>query len=409
MLLLDKLARARQFIRALTLFNFSQKFPNAYLITVTLAAFAGYLYLLMFPAGVFYGMYQVYLNVTTPLTGESVLTALTWASVTLFCAGISHGIATLRFKDPEGIALKPENAPLIFNKLKELQQITTQPNIQNVILTQRFELSIIKTPLCGLLPFWSRNTLVIGFPVMQTLPPEYFDCAMTRTLLQYAKRGNIFVNWLSFLRVTWLLYPVSFKQRKRVGDRLSCWFFGIYGRLYRYLGLYITQLDELHADSLALNHMNDRDVFKTAESIRLVKFFLDQHFWPRLNEFLARGAVKPDQIKPYEHLTKSTLQMMKSGRVTHWLKMLSLETASRGSQEAPFAQRMHSMGYGKMLAPSAFDTSAAQYYFGPGNARLVLRMNQLWALHAARGIAHARKQKKNHETAPTQQRLTVAF
>ena len=155
------------------------------------------------------------------------------------------------------------------------------------------------------IPFWSRNTLVIGYPFMQTLPPEYFDCALIRKILQFSKRRNLFINWLSYLRDTWLLYPEAFKKRNLVGDQLGHWFFRIYGSFYRYLALYITQKDELCADSLALNNLNDRDVFKTAESIRLVQFFLNQHYWPKLSELLARDSVTPEQVKPYEYLPKS--------------------------------------------------------------------------------------------------------
>jgi hypothetical protein len=408
MTVVDKLARARQFFCSLTLFNFSQRYPKAYLIAVTITALVGYLYLIMFPAGALFGGYQFYLTVTAAFNDQTILTALTWASLTLFCAGITHGIATIRFSPPEGIQLKPENAQLVFNKLEEIQEQIRWPRIDNVILSRRFELTIQKTPVWSL-PFWSHNTLIIGYPFMQTLSPEYFDCALTRKLLQYAKRRNVFYNWLSYLRTTWELYPASFKQRNKVGDQLSYWFFKIYGRFYRYLALYVTQTDELYADGLALNHMNDRDVFKTAESIRLVQFFLNQHFWPKLNELLARGAVKPEQIKPYEHLPKSALQMLKSPRVNHWLKILSLENACEGSHEAPFAKRMHSMGYGKMIAPNMYNSTAAQYYFGPGNSQIVQRMNMVWAKHVARNLAEAQKQSKAGNDALAQQRLTVAF
>ncbi|WP_455223037.1 hypothetical protein [Kaarinaea lacus] len=406
---LDKLARARQFFRSLTLFNFSQQYPKTYLVIVTITALVGYVYLLLFPAGAIFGVYQFYLTVTAPFSGQTLLTALTWASVTLLCAGISHGIATIRFKEVEGIRLKRENAQLIFNKLEEIQEVIKWPTIHSVVLSRRFELTIQKTPMWSL-PFWSRNTLVIGYPFMQTLSPEYFDCALTRKLLQYGKRRNLFYNWLSYLRTTWEMYPDSFKQRNKVGDQLSYWFFTIYGRFYRQLALYVTQTDELYADGLALNYLNDRDVFKTAESIRLVQFFLNEHFWPKLNELLARGAVRPEQIKPYEHLSKATLQMLKSARVNHWLKMLSLETAYEGSHEAPFAKRMHSMGYGKMIAPNVSDRTAAQYYFGPGNIKLVQHMNKVWAAQTTQQIAQANKKSKTkNKGAMVQQRLTVAF
>ena len=408
MAVVDKFARASQFFRSLTLFNFAHQYPKIYLVTVTVTALLGYLYILMFPIGAVFGIYQFYATVTTPFADQSLLVALSWASVTLFCAGITHGIATVRFKNPEGISLQPEKAQLIFNKLDEINEEYKWPKFQKVILTRRFELNIIKTPILGM-PFWSTNTLVIGYPFMQTLSPEYFDCALTRKILQYAKRSNLFYNWLSFLRVTWLLYPEAFKQRNLVGDQLGHWFFRIYGNFYRYLAVYVAQKDELCADSLALNNLNDRDVFKTAETIRLVQFFLNQHYWPKLGELLSRDTVTAEQVKPYEYLPKSNFQMMNSTQINHWLKILSMETSCAGRHEAPFAKRMDVMGYGKMYAPNAFETTAAQYYFGPANPQLVKRMNDLWASHIKKELQQIHKNRKNQTMATAEQRLSVAF
>jgi hypothetical protein len=404
----DKFARACQFFRSLNLFNFAHQYPKSYLITVTVTALVGYLYLLMFPAGAAFGVYQFYLTVTAPYDSQTLVTALTWASVALLCAGITHGIASIRFKNPEGIQLEQKKAQLVFNKLEELIEEYKLPKIHNVIITRRFELNIIKTPVWGF-PFWSRNTLLIGYPFMQTLPPEYFDCALTRKLLQYSKSRNLFFNWLNYLRVTWLSYPEAFKQRNLVGNQISYWFFLVYGRFYRYLALYITQKDELCADTLALNKLNDRDVFKTAESIRLVQFFLHQHYWPKLGQLLARNTLAPTQIKPYEHLSKSTQQMMNSTRVSHWLKLLSVETDCKGSHEAPFSKRMEAMGYGKMVAPKAFETSAAQYYFGPNNTQLIQSMNKLWATHVGKKIRQARSKAKTKTEPTSSTQITVAF
>lgn len=408
MAVVDKLVRAWQFLRSLTLFNFAHQYPKFYLITVSLFALLGYLYLLVFPTGAVFGIYQFYLTVTTPFEDQTLLKALTWASVTLFCAGITHGLASIRFKVPDGIPLEKKSAQLIFNKLEEINNEYNRLKIHNVILTRRFELNIIKTPIWGI-PFLSKNTLVIGYPFMQTLPPEYFDCALTRKILQFSKKRNLFFNWLSYLRVTWLLYPNAFKQRNLVGDQLGHWFFRIYGHLYRHLALYITQKDELCADSLALNNLNDRDVFKTAESIRLVQFFLNQHYWPKLGELLARDKVTPEQVKPYEYLPKSNLQMMNSAQINHWLKILSMETHCEGRHEAPFAKRMDVMGYGKMYAPKAFESTAAQYYFGPDNVQLIRHMNDLWASHIKKEIRQMRQNTKHKKIATAKQRLSVAF
>lgn len=409
----DKLVNIIRQIRGFSLYHAYCKYPKTYLGMVTTAALLGYGYFLLFPFGVFYGAWQLYNLFPASLNIATVLSTLIWASVILFCAGMSHGIFTIRVKDPEGIALPPAKAPLIFRKLQDIQADIKWPAIDNVVLTRRFELNIIKTPLWGM-PFWSRTTLVIGFPFLQSLSPEQFDCALTRKVLQYSKRRNVFINWLSFLRVTWAMYPDAFKQRRKVGDQVSRWILHFYSRFYRYLALYATQLDELHGDAMALNALNDRDLFKTVETIRLVQIFLNQHYWPKLNELMQRNAVAPENIRPYEHLSKSVIQMLHNPRVEHWLKMLSLEKDSQGQHEPAFARRMEYMGYNKVLPVKPFNKTAAGYYLGSGNNRLVQHMNKLWAanLHRDRTRSNARalqRRRRGSLTNGSGEPLNVAF
>ena len=211
------------------------------------------------------------------------------------------------------------------------------------------------------------------------------------------------------MRVTWALYPEAFKQRHKVGDQISRWFMHFYSRFYRYLGLYATQLDELHADAMALNALNDRDLFKTVETIRLVQIFLNQHYWPKLNELMNRSSIAPESIRPYEHLSKSVIQMLQSPQIEHWLKMLSLEKNSQGRHEPAFAKRMESMGYNKIIAVKPFNKTAAMHYFGTDNGRLVQHMNKLWTMNLHNDTKRARRNTGRKSLARTHQPLKAAF
>ena len=404
----DSIKHAYQFIRSLTLYNCYRKYTRTYIGFITLAALLGYGYLLLFPLGVIFGSYQLYLTILLPFDNNMLLTAVSWASVVLFCAGITHGIATIKLKEPEGIVLAKENAQLVFDRIEEIEETIKWPKIDNVILSRRFELNIIKTPR-WYAPFWSKSTLVIGYPFLQTLSPEHFDCALTRKVLQYSKRKNLLINWLSFLRITWTQYPTAFKERNKVGDQLSYWFFRFYGWAYRSLALYVTQLDELQADEIALNHLNDRDLFRAIESVRLVQKFLNEHYWPKLSDALARASTSPEKIKPYEHLPKTAAQMMKSDKVDQWLKILTLEVDCEGSHEPAFRERMDMMGYTKMSPLKPFEKTAAEYYFGPANQKLVTHMNKLWTHYVKLELANSKQPAGSKEINRSPQRLMVAF
>jgi len=408
MSVIDSIVSARQTIRSLTLYNFYRKYPKAYVGAVSIVALAGYTYLLLYPLGVLFGAYQLYLTVQHPFNTQILMTSISWTSFVLLCTGLTHGLFTLKFKEVEGIPLSTDKAQLIFNKIEEIQQTVKWPRIDSVILSRRFELNIVKTPK-WYAPFWSKTTLVIGYPFLQTLPPEFFDCALTRKILQFAKRRNIFVNWLSFLRVTWEQYPDAFKSRNRIGDQLHYWFFRLYSSLYRHVALYATQLDELQADSLALNELNDRDLFKTTESIRLIQKFLNEHYWPKLSTALNQASAAPEKIKPYEHLSRTSAQMIKSEVAEQWLKILTLEDESEGSHEPAFRERMDMMGYRKFCPLQPVEKTAAEYYFGPANPKLIAHMNKLWTHHVRQELSRKKQTKRSRKIDPRQQKLLVAF
>jgi hypothetical protein len=402
---ISKIKDIYQSIRSWSLYKLYCRYCNVYLAMVTVIALLGYLYILLFPVGIIYGIWRLYDLIPASLNAHTLLSASIWLAVSLSCALVAHGIFTTRFKDPEGIALPRAKARLIYRKLDQIQKDIKWPGIDNVILTRRFELNIIKTPVRGAL-LWSRTTLVIGIPFMQSLSPEQFDCALTRKVLQFSKGRNIFFNWLSYLRTTWALYPDAFKQRRNIGDQISRWFFHYYSRFYRYLALYATQLDELHADSLALNSLNDRDLFRTVETIRLAQIFLNQHYWPKINELVSGQVIAIQNIRPYEHLSKSVIQALDSPRVGHWLKMLSLEKDSKGRHEPPFARRMEFMGYNKVVAVKPFTRPAAEYYLGAGYQPLIRHMNQLWARHVSN---RPRRNYRRNPATSVRQSLNAAF
>ncbi|MGD8559336.1 MAG: hypothetical protein PVG89_01295 [Gammaproteobacteria bacterium] len=402
---ISKLKEIFHSIRSWSLYKIYRRYTNIYLGIVTIGALIGYVYLLLFPFGVIFGAWQLYALFPAPLNLDTALSALVWLSVILFGAGMTHGIVTLKFRDLDGIALPPAKAQLIYDKIHEIQQDIQWPPINNVVVTRRFELNIIKTPIRGI-PFWSRTTLVIGIPFMQSLSPEQFDCALTRRILQFSKRRNVFYNWLSFLRVTWSLYPDTFGQRAKVGDRISYWFFYLYSRLYRHAALYATQLDELHADAMALNALNDRDLFRTVETARLAHIFLNQHYWPKINELVKRNSIALHNIRPYDHISKSVIQVLQSPRVKDWLKMLSLEKQSQGRHEPPFAERMEFMGYNKTVMVQPFTRTAAMHYFGNDTDRLVQHMNELWVRNLG---SRNRKSRHHHAMTHAQQRLKAAI
>jgi len=214
---------------------------------------------------------------------------------------------------------------------------------------------------------------------LQTLSPEYFECALTRRLIQYGKRRNLVLNWLSFMRKTWTLYAASLKNRKGVIDLIHYCFFAPYASLYRRFAVYVTQKDELLADEMALRHCNDRDLLKTIQTIRITQDMLVQYFWPRLNDALKDHSISPVHVRPYYNLPGTLADLLNSKDINSWFIRLAQETDRYNHPEPAFALRMKQMGHTKVSIPAPFDTSAAQFYFAEQYDDMTDLMDELWA------------------------------
>ena len=339
---------------------------------------AGFAYILMFPVLFAIATLNGFEMLNNPFTQTSASLFASLFGISLFLFLMSYRLFDLKFVAPEGITLDENNAAQLMEKLQSLKKEHRIPKIHQVVLTRRHELNIVKIPRFGL-PIWSRNVLAIGYPLLQTLSPEYFDCALSRRLVQYRKGRGMVINWLSVMRQIWTRYATSLKDRNGVTDLIHYCFFAPYASMYRRFAVYLTQKDELRADEAALALVNDRDLIKSAQTLRITQAMLIQYYWPKLNDAIQNNLSSPANIRPYCHLPKTLADLLSNEDTETWFIRLGQELINEGSAEAPFAKRMEQMGHKKISIPKAFDVTAANHYFGEEYDTMTDHMDELWA------------------------------
>jgi len=391
----DKPAR-KPTSRIISLYSFSQHFPRLYLGVAAAMALFGFAYIMTFPALFAVATLNGFEMLNNPFAQHSPILLVSLFSISLFLFLISYKLFDLKFMVPEGITLDDTNASGLMEKLRSLNKEQRVLKIHQVILTRRHELNVIKVPRFGL-PIWSRNILAVGYPLLQTLPPEHFDCAVARRLAQYSKRRGLLSNWLSFMRQVWTLYATSMKARNEVIDLIHYCFFAPYASLYRRFAVYITQKDELRADDLALAVVNGRDLLKSAQTLRITQAMLFQYYWPKLNDAIQNNLTAPANIRPYRNLPGTLAELLNSENVDAWFTRLSQEVTNERSAEAPFAKRMEQMGHRKVCVPKAFDISAAHHYFGGQYETMTNLMDELWADEVQKTLFIENLERERHQ------------
>jgi len=365
--------------RSINLHYLADKCPTFYSVGLLMIAFVGFAYLLIFPALVFYGLAQLSYIATSTVQSDTYLSSLFWYALVVFGTGISYHIFTIKFALPKGFVLEHNKTTAkLFSAAKPQGQGCLYPRVNNIILSDQCEFELVKHPASGI-PFWTKNVLVVGFGFMQSLPPNYFNSAVTEKLLQFSKRKHPLINWLSQLGCVWQLYPAAFKQRNKLGDQFIFWFFKYYARFYQKFSVHLKNKAEMLADSFALEYVNDVDLLETIEAQMVLRQFFSQTYWPTLNHLIKRNRVDPKDIRPFSALPAAIQKALTRGKITTMLKGIYAESGDVGSGIPTLQTRMDNIGHSRVRIPTLSEINSAEYYFEHDYEEVVRLMDSYWA------------------------------
>ncbi|MGB5340236.1 MAG: hypothetical protein WBO06_14220 [Gammaproteobacteria bacterium] len=339
----------------------SRYHPDAYMLLTLLAATSGYLFLFLFPT----------LMVTMPLAlyfcSPSAATPLQWFGVaiqlvlTLLGAAGTVTIATMRFPLPSGLELDQRRFPRLFELLKELGDIYDNPRIDRVVLRDRFDVRIVKTPRSGF-SFTTSHTLVIGLPLLLTMSPIDVHTLIARRVGQLTGRQSRINSWLYYLRDLWVQYLSHCNNRQLWLARPLRSFFLWYVPRYRSLSLGAARWSELRADLYAFQAINDSDAVRAICGQAIIDDYLTRVFWPEVVE-TATSSLKPENMS---HARMA--QLFQGGLPTEdmavRLKRVAAKRSNPKSIMPSLSERLDNMGQRKPLPPKPMAVSAAQFYLG---------------------------------------------
>jgi len=333
--------------------------PTLYLAAMLAAASLGYLFLLSFPA----------LVLTMPSAISDSLSAATsvedWAGIALrvsllLSAGwMCHAIYRTGFRPPSGVELDEESFPRLFELIRELQAEYGDPRIDRVVVRDRFDIRIVKTP-CNGFPYRTRRTLVIGLPVLLAVSAADFKVLLARRVGQLAGRYTRLNSWLFGLRDMWVQYLAECGAPRSGPQRVICAFFAYYARLYREISAPLARESELEADRYALQAADDTDTARAITAQVLAESFLTHTFWPAL----ARTAAGQAQRTPSAHgrLAKLFHAGLSPEQIQSALQHSEKELAS--GYAPSLAERLDIIGHTSPLLPPPVTNSAAVHYLG---------------------------------------------
>lgn len=347
-----------------------KQLPAYYVILAMLAALVGYCFILGFPILFVVSIYDTAaLLPFYPVFGNLTET-LGWITLSIFLGHVSYNILTADFTNIPGLKIKRNSDGRLMQLLDDIQVEYTQPKIRQIIITQEFELKLIKIPHFGL-PILADNILVIGLPLLLTLSPKQFKCLLTREIIQYSTRRNLIVNWLNHLGESWSRYRIVLQQRSCIGHQVLYGIFVVYSPLYDAFTLQARITDELTADRNALDLINSDELLSAFQAKLIAKIYVEKYFWP---DYVNGNGVSG----PFSTLNRVAKAALSQSNSEKWLQNHKLLVEGSLDHYPTLQQRMDNLGSLSVKLPPDLTQTAAEYYFQNQAVKIINMSDNNW-------------------------------
>lgn len=365
----DKPAKAGLF------FKINDKYPRLGItLSITIAAI-GILFLLMFP----------YLLITTPFDLYATLTNIEelkdWIDagiqllIIVLAAGFSWAIISLKFSVPSGLDITEEKFPHLYKLIEELREEFGNPKIDRVILRDKYEISVIKSPR-NKTPILTSTTLIIGLPVLLTMSPLYFRALLARRIGQLSTQHTPVSTRLYYLNDIWAQFKISCKRSKNIFAKILGYGFQLYCAVYEKITLPLIQHEELEADSYGMDIVPLDDMIECIVYDETVNQFLAKKYWPKIYHMAKRSKVP--EFLPYAQMTKVVIAGITDDEISQAIQAALKVDIDHPAPEPSLRKRLNHIGQEKPLAPKRLSKTAAGYYLGNSQAKVIQLFDKRW-------------------------------
>ena len=349
------------------------RYHRTYLLCAILFAMIGYGFILLFPGLTLFSIYQlsqiVFVNEEI-----SLISLLSWLVILLFCAQATYHLMTTRPVPAVGFTMPPSKIPEIYALLEKLQQHFKRPRIDRIIITSSYELDIVKTPR-WLLPVWSTNTLVIGLPVLLCHTPAHFEQMLARRIGQFSKRHNMVTNWLYQLNAIWKQYAYIYSKQRYIESKLLQYFYKTYAYVYEWLSNPAARMDELQADSCAMELHYHEDICSMVTMDSIYRWYLEKRYWPASVKAAKQSSQSP---KPFHKLTDVMRAQIQGDNLKRLKTIVMNYEPARKNRFPSLQQRLLNIGHDAPSDKINEQASAAEIYLGASLNGAMNLMDKHW-------------------------------
>ncbi len=359
----------------------AQAASPVYYAYVGALAVMGFAFLLSFPVlAVFSWCFIGYISwQNPPLTWQlhDWLVATGLLSTSVFAAFISYALFKIRIEPPPGRSLTHKYFPILLERINELCTTYGAPEIHHVKLTTRFQLEIVRTPQNGF-PSKFINTLMLGMPVMSCMSPLHLKLLLAREIGHLALSKRSYVRRLPYLQNIWQQYQSHYAHDWRLDSILQRIFFAVYTPVFDNSLYPAHQRETIIRDQQMIRITPARNAAEVIAVFAIKQRYLEQEFWPKLNN-MAFTAAKPPFL-PY-----STMDLIMSKALDKITAQLYYEaeisTPVLLDATVPnLRERLLALSQDDFVVPERKTDNAANHFLGKSFADIQKQLDNVWYL-----------------------------
>lgn len=348
-----------------------------YLITTAafMACLAGYAYVLAWPIITALLIVDLLANIAVAREGGGWTFVIAESAALGLTGWISIRFAQLAPRRPEGLPIELPGSPRLADEIERLRKHFRSPPIHEALITQRFELEVVRVPNSAY-PFGARNILLIGLPLLQSSSPGQFSALLARKLGQLARTYRRPSGWIYFANGSFQRY----RDLPCAGWCPECLilraFFSWFSPSFDVLSFFVRRMDDLRADQIALDSVGRQTLADTLATHGAMRRMLDNEFWPKYLKLSTRYATPP--FPPYGALARRVLKGIGQQELEPWLSKALSTNAGIVDPLPPLSDRIRLIGEDRLEPVASTDGLAGPDFLGERYLAAVGAIDEQW-------------------------------
>jgi Zn-dependent protease with chaperone function len=280
----------------------------------------------------------------------------------------------VRLDPPQGRQLIEAECPELFRLIEDLRTKGSAPRVDTVLLTSDFNAAIVQHPRFGIFG-GTRNYLMLGLPLMQSLSPEEFQAVVAHEFGHLSGAHGHFGAWIYRLRTGWARLLGALQAHNHWGAAFFTRFFNWYAPLFSAYSFVQARQHEYEADQMSVAAVGREATGSALLRVNTHGEYLSETFWPSI--FKRADEDPAPTMSPFSMLGTSLIAQNAAAAPDRSLSKALAQKTGYGDTHPCLSDRLKAIAV-EPYVPGVIQTTAADLLLGPAVEGLRQELNEDW-------------------------------